>query len=67
MDKKEDIFIVIQMKPKLDIIGCVKDKSLFNNKENYEYKFLKMPFYLKETKKEETFFDKIRNFDFFQL
>ena len=67
MDKKENIFIVIQMKPKLDIIGCVKDKSLFKNKNDYEYKFLKMPVFLKEDKKEKTFFDKLRNFDFFQL
>ena len=66
MDKKEDIFIVIQMKPKLDIIGCVKDKSLFLNKDNHKYKFLKMPLFLSD-KKEENFFDKLRNFDFFQL
>ena len=66
MDKKEDIFIVIQMKPKLDIIGCVKDKSLFLNNDSHKYKFLKMPLFLSD-KKEETFFDKLRNFDFFQL
>ena len=67
MDKKEDIFIVIQMKPELDIIGCVKDKSLFLNNNNYEYKFLKMPYFFNENKKQQTIFDKLRNFDFFQL
>ena len=70
MDKSKDVYLVIQTKPKLDIFGCVEKKSLLKNVKGCEFKFLKVPLFLyKDSKNDDdkNIFDKLRDFDFFEL